>query len=88
MIPLAVNVAILDKFTRRTCLETSTSLFAAIGTADAVNLVVHHEMSQKREDEKRGSASGHCQFVGRRDIRSTEGTYYIYILYYYLTNGM
>jgi hypothetical protein len=40
MISLAVNVAILDKLTRRTCLETSTSLFfAAIGTADAVNLV-------------------------------------------------
>jgi hypothetical protein len=51
MIPLAVNVAILDKFTRHTCLETSTSLFAEIGTADAVNLVVHHEM--RDEPKKR-----------------------------------
>jgi hypothetical protein len=39
MIPLTLRVAILDEPTRRTCLETSTSLFAAIGTADVVDLV-------------------------------------------------
>jgi hypothetical protein len=39
MIPLAVNVAILDDHTRFTCLETSTSLFAAFCTADDVDLV-------------------------------------------------
>jgi hypothetical protein len=39
MISLTVSVAILDKLTRRTCLETSAPLFAAVGTTDNVDLV-------------------------------------------------
>jgi hypothetical protein len=42
MIPLALSIAVLDELTRRTCLETSTSLFAAIGTADVdVHTIPH-----------------------------------------------
>jgi hypothetical protein len=41
MVLLAIDVAILDKFTRLACLETSTLSChaAAIGTADDVDLI-------------------------------------------------
>jgi hypothetical protein len=33
MIPLAISVAVFDKLTCLTCLETDASLLAAVGTA-------------------------------------------------------
>ena len=44
MIPLALNVAVLDELTRCTCLETNvpSCLAAAIGTAD--DNLVHLEI--------------------------------------------
>jgi hypothetical protein len=51
MISLTISVAILDKLTRRTCLETSAPLFAAVGTTDDVDLVHHGEEDEKLEDE-------------------------------------
>ena len=70
MFPLAIGVAILDKHTRHTCLETDTLSChaAAIGTADVVD--VHEELKRGTRDE---APHAHSQCFPTRGMIRTGG---------------
>jgi hypothetical protein len=55
MILLTIGVAVLDEHARLACLETSTSLFAAIGTALNHHVVIEivHRATIDKESERR-----------------------------------